>query len=343
MKELHNSGKSVILSCPKCGRDYDRRDVKITTEKRRGRNKEGKRERRPNMRATTDFRGNKLPIPINRYSNPSKIWKVFDFSGAIGQPVIYPGLAPESPKPRKNTEEHNMLKECLGLILDLNKQIGLFCEMSTALYLKFPDRRQELWKLIYECIQGVGLLQQMLRSTTDDRYKRSLTEWITITAYAMKTSPGAASKKFSGITPDGKKIHLSPKHIKHMIEEMSNFADNFIELIPKVRRNLGILGNIVKSDPELMEKSNKLSEQYDEENRLKIEKKMEGETWDDGNISSQSQHYGYQYRYYKIIHYDNELYAKQKAEYQKGLRKSKPDGRIECRVRADVRAEDLGL
>jgi hypothetical protein len=232
-----------------------------------------------------------------------------------------------------------MLKECLGLILDFNKQIKLFLEMSKALYLKYPDRRQELWKLIYECIQGVGLVQQMIRSTTDDRYKRSMTEWIPITTYAMKTSPEAASKKFYGITPDGKKIHLSPRHIKHMIEEMSNFTDNFMELIPKVSRNLSILGNIVKSDPELMEQSNRLSEQYDEENRLKIEKEMEGETRDDGNISSHSQHYDYQYRYCKIIHYDNELYAKQKAEYQKGLRKSKPDGRIECRVRA----EDIGL
>jgi hypothetical protein len=95
----------------------------------------------------------------------------------------------------------------------------------------------------------------------------------------------------------------------------------------------------VKSDPELMERSNRLSEQYDEENRLKIEKKMEGKIWDDGNISSQSQQHDYQYRYCKIIHYDNELYTKQKAEYQKGLRKSKPDGRIECRVPV----EDLGL
>jgi hypothetical protein len=339
MKELHNSGRSVILSCPKCGRDYDRRDVKITTEKRRRRNYEGKRERRPNMRTTIDFQGNKFPIPINRYSNPSKIWNVFDFSGAISQPVIYPGLAPESPKPRKNTEEYNMLKECLGLILDLNKQIQLFLEMSKALYHKYPDRRQELWKLIYECIQGVQLLMKMLKSTTDDRYKRSLTDWITVATYAVKTSPEAASKKFYGITPDGKKIHLSPRHIKHMMEEMGNFTDNFIELIPKVRRNLSILGNIVKSDPELMELSNRLSEQYDEENRLKVEKKIEGKTWDDGNISSQSQQHDYQYRYCKIIHYDNELYTKQKAEYQKGLRKSKPDGRIECRVRA----EDIGL
>jgi hypothetical protein len=148
----------------------------------------------------------------------------------------------------------------------------------------------------------------MLKTTTDDRYKRSLTEWITVTTYAVKTSPRAASKKFYGITPDGKKIHLSPRHIKHMMEEMGNFTDNFIELIPKVRRNLSILGNIVKSDPELMERSNRLSEQYDEENRLKIEKKMEGKIWDDGNISSQSQQHDYQYRYCKIIHYDNELY-----------------------------------
>lgn len=60
---------------------------------------------------------------------------------------------------------------------------------------------------------------------------------------------------------------------------------------------------------------------------------------DDRNIRNQSQHHEYQYCYYKIVHYDKDLYEKQKSEYQKGLRKSKPDGRIECRVKA----EELGF
>ncbi|HEU4822481.1 MAG TPA: hypothetical protein VFS97_03570 [Nitrososphaeraceae archaeon] len=81
--------------------------------------------------------------------------------------------------------------------------------MSTAIYDKFPDRRQEIWKLISECIQGIRLITQIMKSAIDDRYKRSLTEWVTITKYAKETSPEAASKKFYGITPDGKKLRLS--------------------------------------------------------------------------------------------------------------------------------------
>jgi hypothetical protein len=33
------------------------------------------------------------------------------------------------------------------------------------------------------------------------------------------------------------------------------------------------------------------------------------------------------------VHYDHNLYEKQKEEYKKGLRKSKPNGTIECRIK----------
>jgi hypothetical protein len=232
-----------------------------------------------------------------------------------------------------------MLKEELGLSLEFKKNILLFCEMSQAIYNKFPDRRQELRKLIYECVHGIRLVLQMIKSTTDDRYKRSLAEWVTITKYAMETSPEAASKKFYGVTPDGKKIRLSPKHIKDRIEEINNFLDKFAEFIPKVPLNIRILSNIVRNDPELTLQYEKLSKQYDAENKQKILEEMEEVYEDDSNIRNQSQHHEYQYCYYKIVHYDNDLYEKQKSEYQKGLRKSKPEGRIECRVKA----EELGF
>jgi tetratricopeptide (TPR) repeat protein len=231
------------------------------------------------------------------------------------------------------------LKEVLGISLEFKKDILLFCEMSQAIYKKFPDRRQEIWRLIYECMQGIRLVLQMIKSATDDRYKRSLTEWVTITKYAMETSPEAASKRFYGITPDGKRIHLSPKHIKDKIEEVNNFMDKFLEFITKVPLNIRILSNIVRNDPELMQQYQKLSKQYNAENKQKILEEMEEVYEDDRNIRNQSQHHEYQYGYYKIVHYDKDLYEKQKSEYQKGLRKSKPDGRIECRVKA----EELGF
>lgn len=232
-----------------------------------------------------------------------------------------------------------MLKEVLGLDLELDKNIRLTCQMSKAIYKKFPDRRQEIWKLISECMQGIRLVTQIMKSATDDRYKISLTEWVPITKYAIETSPEAASKKFYRITPDGKRIRLSPKHIKDKIEEVNNFMDKFLEFITKVPLNIRKLGNIVRSDPELMQQYEKLSKQYDAENKQKILEEMKEVHEDNRNIRNQSQHHEYQYCYYKIVHYDKDLYEKQKLEYQKGLRKSKPDGRIECRVKA----EELGF
>jgi hypothetical protein len=54
------------------------------------------------------------------------------------------------------------LKEVLGISLEFKKDILLFCEMSQAIYKKFPDRRQEIWRLIYECMQGIRLVLQMI-------------------------------------------------------------------------------------------------------------------------------------------------------------------------------------
>lgn len=115
-----------------------------------------------------------------------------------------------------------------------------------------------------------------------------------------------------------------------MIEEVNTFLDEFTEFIPKVAPNIRTLNNIAKNDPELAQQYERLSRQYDEENNQKILEKMDGKP---------NQNHEYQYSYYKIVHYDKELYEKQKSEYQKGLRKSKPDGRIECRVKV----KDLGF
>ena len=193
--EERKYNESLTLPCPKCGRYYSRREVKKTLERRSGRKSEGKRERRPNTRTIKDFQGNEIPVAINRYSNPSKIWNAFDFTGDTNQPVIYPGLAPESPRPKEGTDSYRMLKEVLGLNLELEKNILLTCKMSKAIYKKFPDRPQEIWKLISECMQGIMLVTQIMKSATDDRYKRSLTEWVAITKYAMETSPEAGVKE----------------------------------------------------------------------------------------------------------------------------------------------------
>jgi hypothetical protein len=336
-RQEHN--ESLAYPCPKCGRYYGRSDVKKTLERRVGRKSEGKRERRPNTRIIKDFRDNEIPVPINRLSNPSKIWNVFDFTGDTNQPVIYPGLAPETPRPKKGTDSYRMQREALGLTLELEKNIVLFCDMSKAIYNKFPGRRREIGELIYECVRAIRLVTRMMKSATDDRYKRSITEWVSITKYAMETSPEAASKRFYGITPDGKKLRLSPKHIKDMIEEVNNFLDEFTEFIPKVALNIRTLNNIARNDPELSQLFEKLSKQYDDENKQKILETMEGSDEDNGGTHNQSKNHDYQYSYYKIVHYDKDLYEKQKSEHQKGIRKSKPDGRIECRVKA----EDLGF
>ena len=139
--------------------------------------------------------------------------------------------------------------------------------------------------------------------------------------------------------PDGKKLFLSPKHIKDMIEKINDFIDKFAEFIPKVATNIRILSNIARYDPELTQLYERLSRQFDDENKQKILEKMDGSDEVSEAHATKVRIMIINIAYYKIVHYDKDLYEKQKSEHQKGMRKSKPDGRIECRVKA----EDLGF
>jgi hypothetical protein len=315
-----------IFSCPKCGRYYSHKDVKRTLESRIRLTNEEKRGKRSNTRTIRDFQDNEIPLNIARYSTPSKLWNIFSSNIDTKPPVIYPGFGPESPRPKKGTESFRMLTEVFESIDEIIKHVRLFGDMSNAIFDKYPNRREQIKKLIFEIAMGIRLQTMIYKSTTDDRFKRSLAQWVPIVTYAMETSPKAASNKFYGISPDGKKIRLSPKHIKDMIQEVGDFTEQFQKYMPKFSQNLKMLGNIIRSDEELKQQYERLSKKYDNERHA----------WGDNeDISNQGKDHGYQYRYYKIVHYDGDLYKKQKSDYQRGLRKSKPDGRLECRVKAE--------
>jgi hypothetical protein len=150
-------------------------------------------------------------------------------------------------------------------------------------------------------IPDVQFILEYSKSATDNRYSRSMVEWNHIAKYAEEHTVNQARKKYYGITPDGKtKIYLSLYQIKKKKDEMKGFEEQHLEHYKKFTLLEDILSQIVSEDPELYAEYEKMSREYDYNNNKK-QYQQENEK-------------KYTYAYYKIIHYDHDLYEKQKEE-----------------------------
>ena len=98
-----------------------------------------------------------------------------------------------------------------------------------------------------------------------------------------------------------------------------------------------LVQNIITQDPELLEHYDKISQDYDATGS-----QLNSEIRNQVMTTRKQNNYTYKYINYKVVHYDHDAYKKRKSDYEKGIRKSKPDGKIECRVKeADLPSEVL--
>lgn len=302
--------------CPKCKRYGGR--LSIRTETRKGAIKLDRNEL-PKMKKVVYHHG-KVPeegeVAISRKLHPWKFLSVFcEISGVkINEnPYINP------PYSRKGSPRYEGLREVS--LSALRAQYSLYFTIPKILD-KYPEIMGVLeeFDVVNEIIDCINLIVPYFKSISDRRNRRSLAEWSEIVNYANQTSVSQASRRFYGKEwNSGKKLYLNKKYIKQKSQTMRNLGisnEVFREKYCRIAILLQPFIKLIKMDEELQQEYEKNKRNFD----LHVKRDRENTL-------------GYQYEYFKIIHYDHNLYEKQKLEYQNGLRKTRPDGRIECRVK----------
>ncbi|MPZ07063.1 MAG: hypothetical protein GEU26_11725 [Nitrososphaeraceae archaeon] len=281
------------------------------TERRKGRN--NLRSDFPRLKKVVYNYGNadeEAKIPINRKLHP---WKYLSIVYALmgmrpsKNPYINPPSSREGPPAFDRT---------LDSFIDFFKRMSILHMTIPKILAKYPEINGflEKYDLVDEIIHYQDILCRSINSAIDFRYSRSLIEWSEIARFADQRSDKAASKKFYGRYWDnGKKVHLSIRQIKKKSRVLRNHGVSSSEFEQKIRRYIELLQPFIM----IIQRDEEIFKEY-----KKIEREFELPHKD----------IRYEYQYFKMIHYDHDLYEKQKLEYNSGLRKSKPDGRIECRI-----------
>ena len=256
---------------------------------------------------------------IDRNIHPYRQWSLISYLGGFGfdkipdNPIINPPVA----KLRNGSDAEKMLEKSF---LQFAKTCSILALMIPKIMDKYPENVEHVEKFVTHA----NFITDVLNSVADNRYKRSALEWYKIANYAKEFTVRQASKKYYGITPAGKKIYLNHKQIKKKISQMEGFKDQLDEHHVMWMLYMMAFSQIISEDQQLIEEYKKISNRYD------------------NNRDSLSEHNSkYSYTYYKIIHYDHNVYEKQKEEWKKGLRKSKPDGRVECRIKESEIPSDV--
>ncbi len=84
-----------------------------------------------------------------------------------------------------------------------------------------------------------SVVRRGLHSSLDNRQARSLFEWIAICETALEEGIGAAAKKYSGITEDGREVRLSDKNQGHDTKSGRFRSDIplLLDRLPGIRRD----------------------------------------------------------------------------------------------------------
>jgi hypothetical protein len=301
--------------CPRCGRQFEI----LKKEKVKGRAKLD-RTQLPTFKKTVvghDEVGNRIEneSTIQRNIHPYKHISllshqtnvIFNDNGSDKFPTN-PRLNPPRPNTnRTRSSAERFLEESMRYH---SKVLHTMAKMIPKIYAKYP----KAITILEDLAPHFKFMGDYWNSAVDNRYKRSMVEWNEIAKYANERTAKEASKKYYGIKPDGTKDYLHPLQIKKKINEMKDFNERFNEHLCGCLVAGMLLSNIIREDPELLQEHKKMLQECDDDinNQRKEEK---------------------EYAYYEITHYDHDLYEKQKEEREKGLRKSKPDGIIKCRIK----------
>lgn len=197
------------------------------------------------------------------------------------------------------------------------KTYAIFYRMLPLILQEFPF----LEKIVRECTYAQYVYFKNWESANDDRWKRSLSEWELIVKYAKDKTPKEASRKYSGVTPDGIYEDLSPEYIKQKIPEVEAYWNTRKHYDHILITRIKFIRDTIAIDPHLMSIHNKYAVEYDNEEARKQQQHQSQEKKADSN----TEFYKRERRRWVITHYDSELREQQKLE-GKG---KKANGRIE--------------
>jgi hypothetical protein len=252
---------------------------------------------------------------FNIYTRHLSLFSAFDpeialsgFDTRIKKPIM-PKANPiiiNPPKPKERLDSNSPLvlamNEYYKLIYLSFKMFPLVLERHIFPMIMECNNKEELLQfttfLFKEWEHALEMLTRLVQSGIDDRWRRSIPEWIMIVKYALETSPQAASKKYSGVIYDGKKeVRLSPKIIHDRIPEIKTFYETYPRYYALHIFMLSLIKSFIDDDPELLEIYKAYERQYDENEKQQHLQKQQQQK---GKRSA------YRYEYFVMRHYDSE-------------------------------------
>jgi hypothetical protein len=251
------------------------------------------------------------------HRHPYRHLTIFGVSDPDQRPVINP------PKPKP------AVSLTYRAITEVIKSMSLLHDMIQFVLQKYPSFEPIIIGLNY----AASILNRNFKSVTDDRHRRSAAEWALISKESLENGPNAASRKYPGVTTDGKQEYLSPEYIKQRTPEAEAYWLTYQHYRLFFLAYCRIIIDTIMGDPELAAIYGEHRINYDskvraeeEENERRRQKQLEEQQQEEKNAK---EFYKYKREVFSIRHYDPQLYKQQKPNGNK----RKADGKIEHKIK----------
>jgi hypothetical protein len=232
-------GISIHVRCPRCGEDgwlIERTIVKKPIS---------------NLKTENTWEDGKVvdskEIQVTNRSHPYKYLSFLELFVGRGFQRTHPIINPTVQMLRPGDSGYEEHMAAVQSVEDFGITIAALTQVTPLVVKKHPSMTSQVQKWI-SCL---SVVERALDSTVDNRYGRSLFEWVYICQTAIKEGIGIAAKKYSGFTEDDKEIRLSHKHIKDMIPIAAHFAVSFPYALTYFLDSGMLISDVISDDAEL--------------------------------------------------------------------------------------------
>ena len=199
-------------------------------------------------------------IPVTKREHP---YKYMSFPGCTEwmnneHPIINP---PHPRLPKPGEEAYEPYRASLEQLDGFMKDLTLFGIMLPHVFKKYPSIAADDDKIAFY----FSVVRKSLHSMVDDRWGRSLPEWVMICKTAITEGVNVAAEHL-GIT-EGRQIRLSRKHIKEMIPLATQFATLFPSCFLGFMDSCLIITDAISKDPELSETYRRFEANYENDDK----------------------------------------------------------------------------
>lgn len=210
----------------------------------------------------------KEKISVKRRLHP---FKYMSLLALFGFPEVLNKRIMVNPPKQQGEDLTDLQKEFIELLIELLKRIGLALAIAPHVIRKYGPITITEEDLSF---MRKSLLE-IMHSITNDRWDRSLIEWIPILNTAKEKSPGSASRKYSAFTTDGERVRISTDHIRDVKNDpkLGDFAANFWKVSGSrlTTASMSIL-SYVYNDPELLLDYYELERYFDRKMKTTLSK-----------------------------------------------------------------------